>query len=258
MEERDDSWVLLVNIVDADAAHPVTQKIGGTDEDREVIELGDDIGLESSTHIIIFKQADEAIKHLTLYERSSNISFSRAMMFINHLCKLAAKQFPNVYTRSHPNGVENKNINIYCSILYLGHPSEEFLEELEEGKVSDLRITSDVNVLRGLDAAAYPDFIGTEIKMKVGHLDVAMSGGNWGRVKKALEYADSLEAPFVRVQFTDVSGSSHTAILSSDTKQLYQADKYVKKRKIEGFGNSLKTAFPVIHEGIRDKMLGLL
>ena len=43
-----------------------------------------------------------------------------------------------------------------------------------------------------------------------------------------------------------------------DTGNMEQVEKYVKKRKIAGFGNSLRTAFPVIHEGIRDKMLGLL
>ncbi len=258
MEEKENCWLLLVNMVDGDAAHPVTQKIGGTGEDREVIDLGEDRGLESSTHLVLYKNHDEAGKHLALYERNSNIPFVKVVSFLNHLMKLAARQFKDKYIRPHPNGVDGKTINVYCVGVFLGHPSDEFKMELETGVLSGIRITSDVDIVRGYDANAHPELYSTEIKMKVGRIDVGLSGGNWKHLQKAIQYADSLNAPFVRIQFTDESGSSHSATVSTDTGHLWNAEKYVKKRKVEGFGRSLKTAFPIIHNGIAQKMMALV
>ena len=258
MEELDDAWMLLVNVVDTEAAHPVTNKVGGTDSDREVIELGDDRGLESSSHILIYKSADAAAKHVTLIERNPSLPFSKALAFLNHLSRVAAKHFSDDYRQPHPSGVSNKTINTYCVLSIYGHPSDEFRDEVESGVLTDIRLTSDANIVRGYDSQRHAELIGTEVRMKVGRIDVALSGGNWGHIQKALRHANDLESPYVRIQFTGETGSSHTATLSTDTGLLYQADKYIKKRKINSLGNNLKTAFPVIHEGIKQKMLELL
>lgn len=258
LEERDDCWVLLVNMVDGEAAHPVTQKIGGTDEDREVVDLGRERGIESSTHLIIYKAGDLAGKHVVLSERCLTLPFSRVVQFLNHLARLAAKQFPDEYEKPHPNGAKGKTINTYCSFNYLAHPSDEFRQELETGTLSDIRITSDADIVRGYDANVHAELYSTEIRMKVSRYNVMRSGGNWNHLQKAINYADSLDAPFVRVQFLDDSGAGHTATVSTDTGQLWKADKYIKKLKIQEFVNSLRTAYPLIHEGIRGKMLELL
>lgn len=258
MEERDDSWVLLVNVVDGQAAHPVTQKIGGTKDDREVIVLGKDRGLESSTHIIIYKAQDEAKKHLVLYEKTTGVSSMKAAAFLSHMARLAAKSFPERYELPHPNGAAGKSIKVYCDFEWLGHPSDEFRSELDDGVIADLRLTSDVNIVKGYDSNAFPELISTEIKMKVSMFEVAMAGGNWSYLQKAIRYADTLDAPFVRISFKDHSNTSHTAILSSDTGKMWNAERYVKKRRIVGFENSLRTAFPNIHNGIVQKMTELL
>lgn len=258
MEERDDCWVLLLNVVDPEAAHPVIQKIEGTDDDREVIELGDDRGIESSSHLIVFKEITEARKHLVLFEKSSALPFSKAIAFLNHLCRISAKHFNEAYKLPHPTGIEGRTFNVHCSLSFLAHPSEEFREELDKGVINGIKITSDMNVVKGYDSNVHSELIGTEIKMNVGRIAVALNGGNWGHLQKAIQHGNTLESPFVRVSFTDSSNAGHTAILSTDTGQLWHADKYVKKSRIEGFNNSLQTAFPIIHEGIRDKMLGLL
>ena len=258
LEEHDDYWVLLINVVDTDAANPVTQKLDGTDKDREVIELGKDRGLESSSHVIVFKNKNIAGKHLCLFEKSSSLPFAKAMSFLNYLCKEAAKHFKPQYAVSHPSGEKGKTINLYCQITFLGHPSDEFKKELEQGVLNDIRITTDMDVVKGYDSNVHTDLISTDIKMNVGRLAVAMSGGNWKHLKKAIGYAESLDSPLVRVAFTDESGAGHSATLSTDTGNLYNADKYIKKRKIQGFAISLRTAFPVIQESIRDKMLETL
>jgi hypothetical protein len=258
IEERDDSWVLLFNVVDGKASHPVTQKIGGGDDDREIIELGTDRGIESSSHVVIYKSPDTAGKSLTLCEKSFSIPFSRIVRFLNYLSKEAARSFSDSYVKPHPNGAKDKTINTYCCFDYFGHPSNQFRDELETGRLSDIRITSDADIVRGYDANVHSELYSTEIRMKVGRLDVMASRGNWGHLQKAISHAESLNAPFVRVQFQDESGAGHTANISTDTGQLWNADKYVKKVKIQDFGNSLRTAYPIIHEGIRDKILELI
>lgn len=258
LEERDDCWVLLINVVDTEAAHPVTQKVGGTVDDREVIELSEDRVLETSTHLVIYKAQNAAHKHLALVEKNPSLPPIKANGFINHLCRLAARQFKSQYTQPHPSGVENKTINVFCVFSFLAHPSDEFREELENGVINSIKITSDMTVIRGYDVNTHSELIGTEIKMKVSRTAIMLSGGNWGHLQKAIRHADSLNSPFVRVSFTDETGTGHTATLSSDTGALWQEDKYVKKCKITGFGNALSTSFPTIHVGIRDKILELV
>jgi|TARA_B100000965_G_scaffold396823_1_gene412325 hypothetical protein len=258
MEEHCDYWVLLINVVDTDAANPVTQKIDGTDQDREVIELGKDRGLESSSHVIVYKDKNLAGKHLCLFEKSSSLPFAKAMTFLNFLCKEAAKHFKDQYSVPHPSGEKGKKIKLYCQIAFLGHPSDEFKEELEQGVLKDIKITTDMDIVKGYDSNVHTELVSTDIKMNVGRVAVAMSGGNWSHLKKAIRYADSLDSPLVRVAFTDQSGAGHTATISTDTGNLYNADKYIKKRKIQGFSIALRTAFPVIQDSIRDKMLETL
>ncbi len=258
MEEMEDCWVLLINVVDTQAAHPVTQLLGGDDSDREVTELSEERGLESSSHLIILKEKTAANKHLALFEKSSSLPFAKASSFLNHLFKVSARHNKKAYKKPHPSGVEGKTINVFCCINFLAHPSDEFRQELESGQINSLKITSDMEVVRGYDSNTHSELIGVDIKMKVGRLDVLLNGGNWGHLQKAIQHANTLNSPFVRVSFTDESGTGHTATLSTDTGSLWQADKYIKKSKIEGFGNALRTSFSNIHDGIKNKMIELI
>lgn len=258
MQELQDFWVLLVNVVDTDAAHPVTQKVGGDDTDRQVIELGEGRGLETSSHIIISKTSDKAGKHLALIEKNPALPFAKALAFLNHLAKVSAKHFADDYVQPHPDGIRGKTMNTFCVMSIYGHPSDEFKEEIETGVLTDIRLTSDAKIVRGYDSQRHAALIGTEVKMTVSRFDVMRSGGNWKHIQKALHYAHDIESPFVRIQFKDDTGSDHTATLSTDTGILHQADKYIKKRRIRELGNNLKTAFPLINEKIKGKMLELL
>ncbi|WP_102402083.1 hypothetical protein BCV09_13310 [Vibrio cyclitrophicus] len=258
MEELDDCWVMLINIVDTEAAHPVTNIIGGGDADRRVIKLTDTKGLESSAHLIIYKEKNAAGKHLTLFEKCPSISFYKAASFLNYLFKQSAKHFDAEYRVPHPSGADDKTMKLYCVVNFLAHPSEDFRQELENGIINEITLTNDMESVRGYDSKKHPELKETQIKMNVSKFDVLRSGGNWKHLRRAIEIGDSLDSPFVRVAFSDSTGAGHTATLSTDTGQLWKADKYVKKRKIDGFGNALRTAFPVINTNIRNKMLELV
>lgn len=257
MDECDDYWILLINIVDTSAAHPVTQEVGGSDDDRRVVELSETRGLESSAHIVIYKYANEVGKHLVLFERNGALSFARAVGFLNNLLRLAAKHYEQTYTVPHPSGIRDKTVVIRSHFSFIAHPSDELMQEIEGGKLSDITLISDLNVVKGYDLEKQPELMHTEIKMSVDKGDVKRSGGNWNHIQKALQYGDSLKTPTVRVRFTDVTGTGHTANLSTDTNQLLQEDRYVKKRRISDFKISLRTSFPVIQESIVEKMLEL-
>lgn len=257
-EERDDCWVLLFNIVDTRAAHPVVQRMGGEDKDRRTVELDNENGLESSSHVILYKRKNSAGKYLALYERNPSIPFHSIVVFIRSLFRLCAKNFPDRYKLPHPSGEKGKFIKVYCSCEYYGHPSDEFKDELATGTLSEIKLTSDVVKQRGYDSNKHKELVASEIKMTVKRAFINLNGGNWGHIEKAISYADTLDMPFVRVSFQDKTGASHSAKMSTDTSQLVNADKYVRKHKIHGFGNTLKTAFPVIHTGIINKMLELV
>ncbi|ENC6659407.1 hypothetical protein ABKY47_003922 [Aeromonas hydrophila] len=257
IKEYEKHWILMLNVLDVSVADQVTQKIGGNISDREVIEFRDGRGIETSSHMVIYKDHDIAHKHLVLYEKSSNIPFQKASSYLNYLAKMVAHK-NDMYKRNHPSNVKGKTYNTYCDLTFYGHPSNEFKKELSSGKISGIRITSDADIIKGYDSSKFPELISNEIKMKVSLIDVTLAGGNWGYLKKAISYADTLNAPFVRVQFKDEHGNSHSATLSADSSQLYKSDKYVKKAQIQYLGDILRTAYDEIQTNITDKMLELV
>jgi|GEM_PF-3298268 len=257
LTERKDCWVLLINLVDSDAANLVTNRIDGSEADRQTIEFNEDQGLESSAHVVIFKEPNQLKKHLMLFEKSTNVPFQKASAFLNHLARVAAKHHKADYEMAHPSGDPSKKINAYCRLNLFAHPSDEFKEELTSGKLKEIRLTSDTVMLKGYDSAAQPELIGTEVKVNVSKAAVVFSGGNLKHLGKALQHAKDLDVPYVRVSFEDRTGTAHTAILSTDTGALQNKDRYVKKRKIKNFRRALATAVPVINDEIANQMIEL-
>lgn len=257
IEEREDCWALLINLVDSNSANVVTNKIDGAKEDRQLIEFSDDQGLESSAHVVIFKQKNTLKKHLMLFEKSQNVPFAKAASFMNFMARTAAGHFREVYERPHPAGNPKKTMHTYCMLELMAHPSEEFTQELKSGKLTGIRLTSDVVMLKGYESKKQPELIGTEVKVDVQRGTIFNSGGNIKHLKKALKHAKELSVPFVKVSFDDETGSGHTATLDVESEALIEKDKYVKKRKITGFLLPLATAVPVIHTEIVNQMINL-
>jgi len=259
-EDLPDCWVLLINVVDADAAHLVTNKIGGSDEDRKVISLNDGRGLESSAHLIIYKEKDAFDKHLVLFERGHNVPFAKAISFINELLKQSARlswDLLDTYKKADPTGELGAAIKLYCSMSYYAHPSDEFFEELESGTLTGIYLTSDCTNLIGYDSGNNKNLKDISVNVDISKLAVTVSGGNVKHLNKSIKDADSLNFPSVRVSFKDSTGPGHSATFSTDTGNMISTDKYVKKRRIEGFGNSLQTAFAIINDSIIEKMRSL-
>ena len=257
LEERQDCWILLINLVDSNAANVVTNRIDGSERDRQLIEFNDDQGLESSAHLVIFKHTNELQKHLMLFEKNQHVPFQKASSFLNHLAREAARHFTDEYVKPHPSGNPAKKINTYCKFGLYAHPSEEFQNELKTGKLTGISLTSEQVMLRGYDAKTQPELKGTEVKVDVTRLAVFRSGGNMKHVKKALKHAGTLDVPYVRVSFEDETGTGHTATLDTETGTLLDKDRYVKKRKIKDFLLPLATAVPVINQEIAESMIRL-
>lgn len=257
MEEKNDYWVLLVNVVDTSAAHPVTIPIGGKDVDRNVVALTNQIGLESSAHIIMYKDADKNGHHLCLFEKNATFSFSRAVSFLNYLLRIALKKYTSEYTIAHPSGAAGKRIKVLSKFRFVGHPSDEFLNELQGGKLTGVYLVSDVQTIKGYDAQKQPELKETHISMSVKTLDILKSGGNWKHIQKAVKYGDQLDSPVVKVSFKDSTGAGRSAVLSTDTAQLVDESRYVKKGKISGFKAPLTTSFGIIQDSIVKKMIEL-
>lgn len=256
MEEHEDCWVLLLNLVDTRAAHPVTNQIRGSEADRQVITLTGGRGLESSSHLVIYKAADEAGKHLLLCERNESFPFFTIRKFLNKLAAEAAKVRQEDYSGVHPDG-SGRSIKRYCLITLLGHPSNQFQEDLIAGKLSELSLTTGLERIVGYEANDFPEFKSTEIKMDVKGFSVQESGGNLSHFQKAIQYGRALDAALIRVKFLDPEGSSRTADIDPHTGTLVNTEHYVKKGRISEFGAALRTAYPTIHTEISDRMRAL-
>ncbi|MEZ8602349.1 MULTISPECIES: hypothetical protein [Vibrio] len=258
IKDNGDHYILMMNVVDTSAAHVVTQELGGDETTRQTTRMSDRRGLESSSHLILHKTPNAAGQHLVLFERSQGINFFQAIRFLRRLAQIAAKHFVDEYTKPHPNNEAGKTFNVYCDIDFVGHPSDDFKDELENGTINNIAITSNIGMIRGYDVKKHTYLKdGVEIKMDVSKPRVVLNGGNLGHLKRGLADAKSLSADYVKVSFTDETGASKTATLDPATGQLIGSEKYVKTRKITGFGKSLPTSFSVINDNIVLKILAL-
>lgn len=253
MMDSCDSWVLLVNVLNVEVANPVTQKRSGSVHDRKTYKLEDDRGMESSSHIVIFKEKREH-GFLVLYEKNQYLCFSRMKGFLNYLLRELSKEASG-YSLAHPNGARNATMRVYPFMEFLGHISDDFQVQLSNGSLSEIRLVVDSDKVRGYDISSHGDLIEAEIKMSVDKKSIQASGGNYKHIEKALSYAGSLSGRRVRVKYKDDEGGGHTRELDVESGRLVDDDKFVRREVVSGFSEKLSTSYPKINSEIVSKIL---
>ncbi|WP_102292025.1 hypothetical protein BCU92_00335 [Vibrio cyclitrophicus] len=249
---------LLINCIDPNAKNLVVNFTGKySTSKRDIIRLGNKKGLETSVHIIIKHDKNSNKKHLALFEKSEHLGFLEVISFLNCLFKLAAKFNHTKYTKPHPNGANNKTINMFSKVTYLGHPSADFFNELESGIISNITLTSGLESVSGYDIKQHSELKEVRMTMGVKKSDIVFAGGNRKYLKRAIKIADSLKASEVRIAFKDQTGAHRSAKLDS-SGQMYDSDRYVRKANILGGDDLWDTALQSIDAKLVSNMLGLV
>lgn len=254
-------WKLLINVTDTSLADEVHRKIGGSDS-RKVNKKGDGVGTDFSSHIVIKSKLEKNGSYVTLYEQSNALPVSLVSRYLNDLFLRLAKKYPSVFEIPHPKNSINaegksKMINTYCHCHFNGHVSNEFKNDLNSGKINDLKlITAELQTVVGYDSQKHPEIKEVQLPIEIDKGAILKAGGNYtfmNRIRKNI--AKDLDMQEIKISFKDSGGVSHTAKIDTVTGNLINSEKYVKKIKVTDFDQPLTTSVDLLHKPLIDQMI---
>jgi hypothetical protein len=255
-------WKLLINITDTTLADEVHREIGGKDDTRKVNAKNNGVGTDFSSHVIIKSDPEANGNWVVLYEQSSALSVRLVSSYLNELFKRVAKENKNDFEIDHPKNIvdkkgEIKMINTYCHCHFNGHISEQFEDDLNGGSLKSLTlITGKIDSVVGYDAQKHTSIKEVQLPIKIDKDEILKAGGNYKLIDRFRKNdAKAMNMESIKVSFKDDSDVSHTAEIDTNTGQLINSEKYVKKVKIIGFADILTTSVDLIYKPIITKML---
>jgi hypothetical protein len=137
---------------------------------------------------------------------------------------------------------------------FVGHPSDDFVAELEAGTIHGIELSDFAARDQAFDSHGY-----TVEKKKVIELAVVNTGGSIANFIRAVcTKADSEHFASIRVKFTDRADYIRTVEIDARSRRLVNEERFIKKARVTSFASKLDTGYRAVHPEIRDKLLGLI
>lgn len=243
-----DRCEMLIGFADPNAADP-TFNDRPAKKRRVVPKIGDE-GLEHSAHIVWYYEDRANNKPCAFYmEGATGLSSTAIVRFVNRLLREFCKLFPGHFTALDPTGelVKGvpKRIALRPRLELRGHPSAEFIRDLQKGEISELELITESKAADTWDAHGYAveDHRGVVIKpTTLKHVPAAkkfIDGVLSAKVKHDYEKS--------RVVFKTEGNVRKNVSFYSQNYQLVNDLKYVKKSRIKQLGGNLPNAFEAFY-----------
>lgn len=250
-----DRCEMLIGFADPNAADP-TFNDRQAKKRRVVPKVGDE-GLEHSAHIVWHYQHQANNKACAFFlEGATGLSSTAIVRFVNKLIREFCKLYPNHFTTLDPTGAQvqgiPKRIALRPRLELRGHPSAEFIRDLQNGEISELELITESKFAEAWDANGYAveDHRGVVIKpTTLKHVPPAkkfIDGVLSAAVKKDYEKS--------RVVFKTEGNIRKNITFYSQNYQLVNDLKYVKKSRINKLGGNLPNAFEAMYGPIMNEI----
>lgn len=247
--------ILLINRVDSEAAD---QAIEHRDTGSFRVATKDDREANAySAHVAISLQEKNGVYRMVVEE--AGVSSQRVAMLFAKAFKASQDAGRNTFMYPNPSGALDSNGNIKISKgLYsarlTGHPSDQFIKELDSGSLRGIEIINGTSTTQGWDQYNATEELSTSVRLK----PLKSTVSNYSIAKSVLSQAKRRKMSEIRVKFDDPEGDERTLTFDVDTGQILNEDRYVKRGYLRNFSDRLDTGFQKVHPEIRDKMFYLL
>ncbi len=248
--------IVLINRVDSDAAD---QAIEHRDSGSfRVATKGSREANAYSAHIAFKLKPDGNDAYPALIEEAG-VSSQRLSMLFSRAAKKSQEEGSSVFLYEHPSGAVNddgdiKTLKGIYSFGFTGHPSADFVNELNNGKLRGIEIINGTSTGYGWDKYNSTHELSTSVFLK----PVKQTVTNYKLAKSIVSQAKLKKMDEVRVKFEDADGDGRTLAFDVDTGCILNEDRYVKREYLRNFSARLDTGYQKIHSEIRDKMFYLL
>ena len=255
--KNETALIILINKSDKSVADPIFFDVSSR-ERREVTKTLTE-GQDYSSHILIKFDDKNKFEATMLLEYCPGFGGATMIKYtLNQLMKKAKSHSPSEFTKNHPDGSleENGEIRKYSvnySFILDGHPSDSFIQDLEEGELKGLDLITKENISPGFDEDSYlqEDRVTLLVKPKK---DASRKKKLYDIIKDYLrKRQDKYE--YAKIRFTGPDGIHRTVNLQREDDK---SSIYIKKSIIDEFSEDLKSSYEKVQQEIADKMEKLL
>ncbi|HIF5822075.1 TPA: hypothetical protein ACX3FG_002761 [Vibrio parahaemolyticus] len=249
--EAKSGWEVLVNVVRTGVKAPVKNKIDGSNQQPVVLDAEN--GLEKSVHIFIQKtKSNFKLGNLTLLEQVEGMSIRTVEKVLNALLRnnddLSKRTLPSPAAPD-----AKKRYKCKYKIKVEAVVSGDMFKEIARGNlINTTIITHDTDSISAYDTQTDPVVKKNILQME--SINSTDSGAIKNFAEKIRKFARKVGGPYYKLEYSDASGATHTATLSSDTGNLLDGTLFVHKKKICDLQSANKDAYPSINKEIMQKM----
>lgn len=211
-----------------------------------------------SAHIAFKLKRGKDGSYAALIEQAG-VSSQRVSSLMYRAVRASQNAESKTFLYPHPDSSVDKNgkkktLKGQYKFEMTGHPSADFLAELNKGQLSDIELIS-----HGKAGSNWDTYNLTSERSRVIRLRPARGKvKNMSLIDSVLDKAKVDKQEELKVKFTDDEGDGRTLTWDVNSKQLINEDRFVQKEYLRNFPNRLDTAYCQIHPEIRDKMFYLL
>ncbi|WP_434134393.1 hypothetical protein JQR88_11030 [Pseudomonas luteola] len=257
-----DRAIFLINRSDPSAPDSVSSD--PTTKSRIVHKKPNDHGGEYSAHIILFLDAYIGQnQYLCIFESAygSGLNATTIHSYIGHIIRHCKKQLADNYKIPNINRAVDKNgdplmVHHIHDVTFRGHPSDQFVKDLENGQLSSVELVSYSGVGAAWDERGFVKERKRTVTLEpsadlIGDTMSALRGIRNTITKQHQEYKQ------IRLKFVTESGDTKDATMLSDTGILEAPEAYVKKHSLN-MGLIKTNSFDEIQELIIKKMVSYI
>ncbi len=251
IKEKKQGWEVLINVVRTGVKAPVKNKIDGTNQQPVV--LDSENGLEKSAHLYIQKSKSKPrLGSLTLLEQVEGLSIRIIGKVLNALIR--ANSELSARTKPSPAAPDSdKKYSCKYKLVIEAVVSDDMFKEIAKGTlINTTVITHDTDSIAAYDAQHDPEVKKSILQME--SIDSSDANAIRNFADKIRLFARKVGGVCFKLEYSDASGATHTATLSSDTGNLLDGALFVHKKKITELLTANKDAYPSINKEIMKKM----
>lgn len=243
--------IILINRADKLAADQAIVN-AAKQKFRVARKRGDD-GNAYSCHVAFKLRETKPSEYLTLVEEVPGISTDKIVRLLSQVRRVASSRGSTTFCYRHPDGSEKLLQGTYRFDLS-GHPSIDFIRELNGGALQGIEVVNSAVTKAGWDAFNATVPLAQVVRLK----PLKSSATVYNIIKSVCDRAKLEKMDQVRVRFVDSDAQHHSLTFDPDTYRLMNEERYVKREWLNNFTTRLDTGVQTIHPDIRDKMFYLL
>lgn len=217
-------------------------------------------GLDFSCHLIIRPSLDPLESALAILENATGLSIANVQRFLTGLLRDVEAFNIDAFEFPHPDGSvdakgQPKKYRARFTFTFDGHPSDELVDSLREGRINGIELITSSNKEGRLDAHGYVREVRQTLAISLG--DQVERGKRVGTLKSFFQ-KKSTAYEKARISFVDPGGLPRTVKLNTADFTIDAESIFIKRISIDGFVEPLEQAYETINPAIIAKMRLLL